>query len=261
MDASDCRPAPLARHEAGDSVSIFEQAWNWLSDSTRWSGASGIPSRLVEHLVVTGVVMLIALLIALPLGVLIGHSGRGITAAVSFAGGLRALPTLGLVTMIGLWVGIGLTAPVIALVVLAVPPVLAGVYAGIQSVDRAIVDSARAIGMSELRIVATVEMPLAARSVMGGLRSATLQVVSTVTVAAYIANVGLGRFLFAGLSTQNYGQMLGGALLVIALALAVDAVLVIVSRIVFRFTHPQETVATQRHAPCRAKVLYEGDLA
>jgi osmoprotectant transport system permease protein len=154
--------------------------------------------------------------------VAIGHTGRGINSAVLLSGGLRALPTLGLVTLAGLWLGIGLRAPVLALVVLAIPPPLAGIYAGFQAIDRSIVDTARAIGMTERGIVRSVEFPLAAPSVVGGIRSASLQVVATVTVAAYIADAGLGRYIMEGLRTRDYGEMLAGSLLVIVLALLID---------------------------------------
>lgn len=204
---------------------------DWLLDAANWSGDVGIPHRIGEHLLVTVLVLAIALAIAAPLGILIGHTGRGIAAAVAVAGALRALPTLGVVTLVGLWVGIGLEAPVVALVILAIPPPLAGFSAGIRAVDRDVVDTARAVGMSGWQVVRQVELPLAATSIVGGIRSAVLQVVSTVTVAAYVADDGLGRYVLEGLRTRDYAMMLGGSLLVIALALVLDALFAALTRV------------------------------
>ena len=121
----------------------------WLADPDNWSGSTGIPVRLAEHLQYTGLVMLIATAIAVPIGLYVGHTGRGRVAVVALAGALRALPTLGLLTLFVLLAGIGLMPPVWALVILTVPPLLAGTYAGISSVDRNVVDAARAMGMAE----------------------------------------------------------------------------------------------------------------
>jgi osmoprotectant transport system permease protein len=213
-------------------MSLAQDTIGWLRDSAHWSGSEGVPTRVVEHLQVTVVVMLFALAIAIPVGILIGHTGRGVAAAVLVSDGLRALPTLGVVTLVGIWLGIGLTAPVIALVILAIPPPLAGVYAGMRAVDRDVVDTARAIGMTEWGIVRDVELPLAAASVLGGIRSATVQVVATVTVAAYVADAGLGRYIIEGLRTRAYDEMLGGSLLVIALAVVLDAAYALLARVV-----------------------------
>jgi osmoprotectant transport system permease protein len=144
------------------------------------------------------------------------------------SGALRAIPTLGLLTIVALWVGIGLDAPYVALTVLAIPPILAGAYTGFQAIDRATVDAARAVGMSEGQIVRLVEIPLGLPLLIGGLRSATLQIVATATLAAYVADFGLGRFLFTGLKTRDYGEMLGGSILVILLALALEGAFALV---------------------------------
>jgi len=162
----------------------------------------------------------------------LGHTGRGKNLAVSVSGGLRALPTLGALTLFGLWLGIGLAAPIIALVILAIPPLLAGAYAGFESVDRRTIDAARAMGMREGQIVGKVELPLGMPIVVGGIRSATLQIIATATLAAYIADEGLGRFIFEGLKTRNYAEMLGGSILVIILALVVDGCFALTQRLV-----------------------------
>jgi osmoprotectant transport system permease protein len=173
----------------------------------------------------------IAAAIAVPLGLWIGHTGRLRGLAVAVTGALRALPTLGLLTLMVLWRGIGLTPPTIALVVLAIPPLLAGAYAGLESVDRATVDAARAIGMTEWQVLGRVEIPLAMPLIVGGIRSAVLQVVATATIAAYIGLGGLGRYLIDGLAVRDYPQMLAGSLVVVVLALVLDGCFVLLQRV------------------------------
>lgn len=212
-------------------MSLFEATYVWLTNSANWSGSDGIPTRVGEHLVVTLVVLVASMAIAIPLGVLIGHTGRGIAVAVAATGGLRALPTLGLVTLLGIWLGIGLEAPVIALLVLAIPPILTGVYAGMRAVDRDVVDTARAIGMTRWGIIRSVELPLAAASVLNGVRSATLQIVATVTVAAFVADEGLGRYVIPGVRAKEYDKMFAGTVLIIALALVLDIAFALIARL------------------------------
>lgn len=207
------------------------QALEWLSDPMRWSGPSGIPQRLLEHLGYTALGVLVAALIAIPLGLLVGHTGRGKGLAVAAAGAARALPTLGLVTLFALLMGIGLTAPLLAFVILAVPSLLAGAYSAVEAVDPATVDAARAQGMTEWQILTTVELPLGMPLLIGGVRGATVQVVATAMLAAYVGNGGLGRFIFLGLGSQDYPQMIAGSLLVIALALVLDLCLLLIQRL------------------------------
>lgn len=200
-------------------------AFAWLADGSRWTGSGGILLRTVEHLSITFVVVLIAAAIAIPIGVLIGHTRKGSTAIGAFTGAFRAVPTLGLLTLFGLLIGIGLVAPMLALIILAVPSLLAGAYSGIQSIDPTIPGAAKAIGMSPAQVIWQVELPLAVPVLVGGLRAATLQVVATATLAAYTADYGLGRYLFAGMKTRDYPQMLASALLVIALAIILELIL------------------------------------
>lgn len=205
-------------------MSVVSDTIDWLSDSTHWSGDDGVPNRLVEHLGYTVETIAIASVIAIPIGLWIGHTGRFRSFAVGLTGAMRALPTLGLLTAVALYLGIGLTAPLVALVILAVPPLLAGAYAGLESVDRQTIDAARAMGMTEWQILSKVEVPLALPIIVGGIRSAVLQVVATATVAAYVGLGGLGRYLIDGQAVSDYAQMAAGSVLVIALALALDAV-------------------------------------
>ncbi|SJM51697.1 ABC transporter permease [Gulosibacter sp. 10] len=212
-------------------MTLILEALQWLTDPGNWSGAGGIPTRLLEHLLLTGAALALAVVIAIPAGVLIGHSRRGSGVIGAIAGAARSIPTLGLLTLFGLWLGIGLGAPLLALVVLAVPSLLAGSYAGIQAVDPALPAAAKAVGMNPRQVILRVEAPLALPVIVGGFRAATLQVVATATLAAYTADTGLGRYLFAGLKTRDYAQMLGGALLVILLALLLELILAAAQRL------------------------------
>lgn len=205
---------------------------DWLTNPAHWQGAAGVPDRLVQHLAYTGLTMLIALVISLPIGAIVGHTGRGGFAVVGFANALRALPSLGILTILVLVGGLGLAPPITALVLLAVPPLLAGTYAGIRAVDPAVVDAARGVGMREWQILLKVEIPNAAPLVFGGIRSAALQVIATATIAAYVSLGGLGRYVIDGYAQLDYSQMLAGALLVAVLAIVVDLVLVGVQRLV-----------------------------
>lgn len=204
---------------------MFADMLRFLADGANWLGGDGILSRIAEHLGISALALLIAALIAGPIGVLIGHSGRGITLAVGALNAIRALPSLGLMTLLALFMGLGLLPPVIALVALAIPPLLAGVTSGFTSVDRPTVDAARAMGMREWQIIAQVELPLARPLIFTGLRNAALQVIATATIAAYVNLGGLGRYIFDGLAVYDYGSMLVGALLVSLLALLVDGAL------------------------------------
>ena len=208
---------------AGDTAS-------WLADQAHWVGADSIPHRLLEHVGYSVLTVGLSALVAVPLGLWIGHTGRLRGVAVAATGALRALPTLGLLTWFVLIAGIGLTAPAAALVILAIPPLLAGTYSGLESLDRQTIDAARAVGFTEWQVLRKVEIPLALPLLVGGFRSATLQVISTATVAAYIGLGGLGRFLIDGQAYRDYPQMVGGSVLVIALALTVDGLFVVAQR-------------------------------
>ncbi|MDQ3158396.1 MAG: ABC transporter permease [Actinomycetota bacterium] len=224
-------------------MSVLSETVDWLADGEHWTGDRGVPHRLVEHVGYTALTVVIAAAIAIPIGLWIGHTGRFRGVAVAVSGALRALPTLGVLTYVVLFSGIGLTPAIISLVVLAIPPLLAGAYAGLESVDRQTIDAARAIGMTERQILTKVEIPLALPIIIGGIRSATLQVVATATVAAYIGLGGLGRFLIDGLAVSDYPRMAAGSVLVIALALALDAVFVLFHRIAMGGREPVQSAS------------------
>lgn len=209
---------------------IFQDVWAWFTAPGAWVGTGGIWQRLGEHLAYSGLVLLVAAAIALPLGAWVGHTGKGQNLVVALTGALRALPTLGLLTLFALWLGLGLTAPALALVILALAPLLAGTYAGIAAVDPVIKDAARAQGMTGWQVLTRVEIPVALPLIFGGIRNAVLQIIATVTVVAYINLGGLGRYLIDGLAVRDYTRMVVAVLLVAALALIVDALLALVQR-------------------------------
>ncbi len=212
---------------------IFLEALAWLAEPANWLGPDGLLVRLGEHLWFTVRVVLIAAVIAVPLGLLIGHTGRGGVTLVGTANAMRALPTLGLVTFLFL---LSPSRPVlvtiVGLVVLAVPPILAGTYAGVQSIDGRVNDAATGMGMSGWQRLWQTEVPGSLPLLMGGVRSAVLQVVATVTVAAYVGVGGLGEPLLVGLAINEYPQVAAVALVTAALAVVLDFLLAVVARLV-----------------------------
>jgi osmoprotectant transport system permease protein len=221
-------------------MSLFEQVWNWLTDPVNWGkylNDPGIPTRIFEHLQYTGLAILFAGLVAIPIGTYIGHTGRGGFIVVAIANSFRALPELGLLILLVLAMGIALAveASTIALVALAIPPMLAGTYAGIRNVDPDVVDAARGMGMGGWQVIWKVELPVALPLILGGLRAATLQVIATATIAAYVSLGGLGRYVIDGqsfgASGGGYVIMAGGAILIAALAITIELVLAGVQRL------------------------------
>lgn len=221
-------------------MNYIAAAVQWLLDPANATGPNGIGARTVEHLWYTLLATAIASAVGIPIGYAIGHSHRFRTAVVSSTGAARALPTLGVVTLFGLLLGIGLIAPMLAFVLLALPSVLAGAYAGVEGAPRDAVDAARAMGMTEWQILFRVEAPLGMPLLLGGIRSAALQVLATATLAAYVGAGGLGRFLFLGLKTQDYAMMVGASLVVVLLAVAVELVFELVTRLIQRNHPPAE---------------------
>ena len=213
-------------------MNYFETTIEYILDADHWTGAMGLGTLTAQHVGYSLLGVGLSALIGVPLGWWVGHTGKGRGLAVVVSGAVRALPTLGLITLFGLALGIGLRAPLLALVILALPSVLAGAYTGIEAADRVAVDGARASGMSEAQVLARVEIPLGAPQLVGGLRSAGLQVIATATLAAYTGAGGLGRLMFLGLKTQDYTSMLVASFLVVVLALVSEAVFSLVQRAV-----------------------------
>ena len=209
---------------------------SWFTDPANWQGEDGIPHRPLQHLEYTAMAVLLAAVIAIPLGLWVGHTGR-LRWLVSVANSVRAVPTLGLLLAASLWLGpmiqsdLAFTIPsILVLALLAIPPLLAGTYAGIEAVPPAARDAARGVGMTSGQVLRQVEVPNGLPLLMSGVRSAVLQVVATATVAAYIGLGGLGRYLIDGIALGDYPETAGGAILVAVLAVVLDGVFALVQR-------------------------------
>jgi osmoprotectant transport system permease protein len=234
---------------------------SWLTDSAYWHGQDGIPLRTYQHLLYSFVALTAASAIAIPLGLWVGHTGRGRFLAVNVTGGLRAIPSLGLLFASVMVLGpllhgdAGIFVPAeLVLTILAVPPILAGAYAGVEEVDAAARDAARGMGMTGSEVLWQVEVPCALPLISSGLRSAALQVVATATLAASVSLGGLGRFLIDGLGQLDYPQMAGGAVLVALLALLVDLAGATLQRVVVSPGLTRKTGRSFRFRPRRAPV-------
>ncbi|MFD1936099.1 MULTISPECIES: ABC transporter permease [Nonomuraea] len=209
---------------------------NWIidffTDPANWSGSGAIPVRLLEHLGFSVAALVLAALIGIPLGLLVGHTGRGSLIVVVSANLARALPTLGLLVLIVLLLGTASIWPVlIPLVALAVPPILVNTFEGIRGVDPELRDAAYGMGLRGPQVLFKVLVPVALPLVMLGLRLAAVQVVATAAVAAYVGLGGLGRYIIDGLATQDYESVVGGSVLIVAFALAVQGLFTLAQRV------------------------------
>ena len=207
-------------------------AFDWLKSPQQWSGPDGIPIRVLQHLEYTVLSLLIAAAIALPIGMLIGHVNRGGFAAINTANVWRAIPTLGLLILMVVLLGFSPLTWLIPLVVLAIPAILVNTYEGIAGVDPDLKDAARGMGMTQWQVLWRVEVPVAVPLIMLGLRTAAIFVVATATIAAEIGLGGLGRYIIDGLAANNYGEVAGGAAVIVVLALAVQVIFVGLRRLV-----------------------------
>ncbi|GAB2604930.1 glycine/betaine ABC transporter permease [Paractinoplanes abujensis] len=203
----------------------------YLFDAAHWDFSSGsIPQLIVSHLWYVLLALALGTVIALPVGLYIGHTGRGSFIAINAGNAGRSLPTLGLLMLMVTLLGLGLLPVLIALTVLVIPPILTSAYAGIRSLDPGVVDAARGVGMRPLQVLFRVELPMALPVLMSGFRSAALQVVATATVAAAVGLGGLGRLLIDGLAVNDYSRVLAGAIVVAVLAVLLDLVLAFAQR-------------------------------
>lgn len=204
-------------------MSLVTDTARWLADGEHWSGPDGIPARLAEHVTVSALSVGIAALLALPLAFWLGHTGRGGTAVVGLSNASRAVPTFAvLVLLVATPVGFGDRATVVALVLFAVPPLLTNAYVGVRDVDPDAREAARGMGMSGSQLLRRVELPLALPLVAAGVRTASVQVVATATLAAYVGGGGLGRFVADGFGRADPAMTAAGGVLVAVLALATE---------------------------------------
>jgi len=209
----------------------------WFLDPAHLSGTGSIQQRLIEHIVLSAAAILTATVIGLPIGLYIGHTRRFANLAINVANIGRALPSYALVVMIlplsltlSPEYGLDPIPTFVAMSLLAIPPILVGAYAGLRSVDADLVEAGRGMGLREGQILRNVELPLASPIIVGGFRTATLQVIATATIGAIVSGGGLGRFIVDGIHNQDYTTVVGGVILVATLAISVDLVLAWVQR-------------------------------
>lgn len=221
------------------TASFFGEVIEWLSASANWSGDFGVPARVVEHLIMSGASLGIAMAIALPIGMYIGHTGRLQFLVVSLANFGRAIPSFGLLFLFVLWLGLGLSSPpslrppiIFALVLLAIPPTLTNTYVAIQNVDRDTIEAARGMGMTGIGTLVAIELPLGAPLILAGIRTSAVQVVATAALGAVVAGGGLGRFIIDGFAARDFPQIFAGALLVAILAILTEVAFAGLERLV-----------------------------
>jgi len=223
---------------------MIGQIAGWFLDPANWTGATGVPVRIWEHLLIAFSAVLLAAIIGLPIGLYIGHTGRAVTVAINTANIGRAVPSFALMVAI-LPISLAL-APVLgyepafglriipiflAMMLLAIPPILVSAYAGLRAVDRDLLEAGRGQGMTGGQILRRLELPLSISVIVGGFRTATLQVIATATIGAVLSYGGLGRFIVDGLARSEPRQIFAGAILVAMVALGVDAILAVVQRV------------------------------
>jgi osmoprotectant transport system permease protein len=204
----------------------------YLTTASNWIHSNGILHRLLQHLAYSGETLLIALAVALPLGLATGHTRRGGVVLSMLSNASRALPTLGLLTLFAILIGVGIDAAIFPLLFLAIPAILVNTNVGIRGVDPALVDAARGMGLTPRQVLGRVEIPVALPLIVLGLRTAALQVVSTATIAAYVGLGGLGRLIIDGQASHNSAELGAGAVVVAAVAILIEALFLVGQRLV-----------------------------
>lgn len=197
----------------------------WFLEAEQWTGPAGIPNRVVEHLLLTAATMLVACAVALPVGIALGYTRRGGAFVVTVSNASRAIPTFAVLILAVVAVGFGFLPNLIALTLFAIPPILANAYVGTAGVDRDVTEAARGMGMSGGQVLRRVQVPLALPLIAAGIRTSTVQVIATATLAAYVGSGGLGRTIRDGFAVRDLPAVFGGAVLVALLALAAEAAL------------------------------------
>lgn len=202
---------------------IFSQRES-LGGGTQVGGLGQVGELMLEHLKVSGIALAVSLALALPLGLLLGHRGTGELFAIAAGNAGRAIPELALIALLVAFVGTGTVNVAIALAVLGIPPILTNTFVGVHQVDAQAVEAARGMGMSDRQIAVRVELPLAAPTIMTGVRTAAINIIATATIAPLAGVLTLGDFILA---RNVYGDegVLAGAILVALLALAVELTL------------------------------------
>jgi osmoprotectant transport system permease protein len=207
------------------------QVLQWFLNGAHWQGDGGIPHRSLEHLLMSGASILAAALIALPIGIAFGHYGKGGNLAINISNIGRAIPSFALLVLAAQVFGIAAGAQIVgfgavpafvALVALAIPPMVTNSYIGMREVDADVREAARGMGMRERAVLLQVELPIALPLIMAGIRTSSVNVVATATLAAVVAWGGLGRFIVDGFGLQDYPMLYAGAIMVAILSLIVE---------------------------------------
>ncbi|HWB72002.1 MAG TPA: ABC transporter permease [Egibacteraceae bacterium] len=221
----------------------------WFADPAHWAGADGIPARLLQHLGYSLAATAIAAAVALPVGLGLGHAGRGGQLAINVSNVGRAVPTFGILLLVVVVSGIGLAPLLVALIALAVPPIVTNSYVGVRSVDPEVRDAAEGMGMTGTQVLLRAELPVALPLVMAGLRTSAVQVVATATLAAVAALGGLGRYIVDGLANRDLVQVTAGGLLVAVLSFVIELAMAGLQRLVV----PRGLAARHAEAAASAK--------
>jgi osmoprotectant transport system permease protein len=211
-------------------VDLIGQVIAWFTDPTNWTGTPGIPNRTFEHIWLSALTVAVGAAVALPIGLYIGHTGRGAFLAVSVANIGRALPSYSLLLIFFTFFGVGFATAFPALLFLTIPPILTSTYVGLTEVDRDMVEAGRGMGMTEGQLLRRVELPMATPVIVAGVRIAAVQVVATATLAALVGGGALGRFIVDGFGLQQDDQLVGGAILVALLALLTERLFTLLER-------------------------------
>ena len=231
-------------------MTVVNEVIAWLTDPAQWSGPDGIPVRTLQHLWYSLLATVIAAAIALPIGVFIGHTGRGAVFAINLTNLGRAIPSLGIIILMFTVFGFGIAPVLITLFALAIPPIVTNSYIGVRSVDPDVRQAAEGMGMRGRQVLWQVELPMAMPLIFAGIRTSAVQVVATATLAAFVGLGGLGRYLIDGLSQRDLAQVVGGAILVAVLSLLTELVLGRVQTLVV----PEGLAERGADAAVRAKV-------
>jgi osmoprotectant transport system permease protein len=237
-------------------MDLLGEVVTWLTDPAQWTGRDAIPVRVGEHVLMSGIAILVGLAVALPVGLAIGHTRRWTGAVVAITNVGRAVPSIGilgiaytltlpLVAALDLR-NIGTPATVIALVALAIPPIVVNAYIGIRDVDADTVEAARGMGMSGRQVLRRVELPIALPVILAGVRTSSIQVIATATLGAILSTGGLGRYIVDGFAQLDEPQMVGGAILVMLLVLVSEALFSLAQR---RAVSPGLRVGSQEATP------------
>jgi osmoprotectant transport system permease protein len=218
-------------------MDAFAAGIEWLADPAHWAGPDGIPTRLLEHVSISASSVLIACLIAIPIGLWIGHTGRWAFVAINLANVGRAVPSYAVMAIIlpislsfSPEYGLALIPTFSAMVLLAIPPILVNAYAALREVDRDLIESARGMGMRELQVLRRVELPIGLPILVGGIRTAAVQVVATATLGAVFGYGGLGRYLIDGIARRQFDRLTAGVMLVAGLALMTELGIALLQR-------------------------------